>query len=277
MGEVCEAFGLTRDGYYKVLKREAEHKERSERIVELVKKERQDLPRSGGRKMLHLVNDKLEKQGILIGRDRFFEVLRDDGMLLKPRKSTPRTTYSNHEYAVAPNRFKKLTITTPGEAVVADITYIRVQQAFVYLFLLTDADSRKIVGWELSRNLRHGAAVKVVNQAVGTYKKCVGIVHHSDRGCQYCCHEFLKELRKHGMLGSMTDADHCAQNAMAERVNGILKNEFYLDQTFRSYEQARRAVNNAIVLYNSRRPHLSLNYKTPDEVHYANTSTVKTA
>jgi putative transposase len=222
--------------------------------------------------MLSLVGENLKREGIGMGRDRFFDVLRKNQMLLKRRKTAPRTTYSKHDYAVAPNCFKELEVNAPGEAVVADITYLRVKQAFVYLFLLTDAYSRKIVGWELSRNLHHDAAVRVVNQAVGAYEKCVGIVHHSDRGCQYCCHEFLKELKKHGMLGSMTDADHCAQNALAERVNGILKNEFYLDLTFQSYDQARRAVANAILLYNCRRPHLSLDYRTPDEVHYSKTA-----
>lgn len=222
--------------------------------------------------MFHLTEEEMVKENIRLGRDRFFEVLRDNEMLISPKKTAPRTTYSKHDYAVAPNRFKELSVEAPGEAVVADITYIRVERAFAYLFLVTDAFSRKIVGWKLSKDLRHGAAVEALSQAVRCYEDCSGLVHHSDRGSQYCCHEFLKVLEQHAVTASMTDADHCAQNAQAERVNGILKDEFYLDQPFRSYEQARRAVTNAILLYNTRRPHLSLNYKTPDEVHYACTT-----
>jgi transposase InsO family protein len=227
--------------------------------------------------MFHLIEEDMVKEEIRIGRDRFFEVLREEGMLIEPRKSTPRTTYSKHDYAVAPNWFKECVVEGPGDAVVADITYVRVQRAFAYLFLVTDAFSRRIVGWKLSKDLRHEAAVEAIRQAIQSYGDTSALIHHSDRGCQYCYHEFLKELGKHGITASMTDADHCAQNAKAERVNGILKNECYLDQTFSSYEQARRATSNAILLYNSRRPHLSLNYKTPDEVHFGWTSNAAAA
>lgn len=235
----------------------------------MVKKERQMLPRSGGRKMLHLISASLLQEGIKIGRDRFFDVLRSKGMLIKPRRKLPRTTYSKHGYAVAPNRFRELEIHGPGQAIVADITYIRVKKGFAYLFLATDAYSRKIVGWKLSSNLCHDGAVDVLSQSRLCYSACNGLVHHSDRGCQYCCHDFLRELEKSGMRASMTDENHCAQNSKAERINGILKDEFYLDQKFLSFRQAGTAVKNAIGLYNTHRPHLSLDYKTPDQIHYA--------
>ena len=238
-------------------------------VVRLVKAERQELPRSGCRKMLELIRPLMEEHEIKLGRDQLFALLREEDMLIRPRKKCPKTTYSRHGYAVQPNRFSELDLTAPGQAIVADITYIRVGERFKYLYLLTDAFSRMIVGWELSHSLSHGAAISAIKKAVKVMVNPSGALHHSDRGCQYCCHDFLKELSNYGIVSSMTDADHCAQNALAERMNGILKDEFYLDLTFSSLRQARQAIHNAVELYNWRRPHLSLKYKTPAAVHFA--------
>ena len=246
-----------------------EREEQKSKIVNFVKEERKILPRAGGRKILHLIDGRLEEHSLQIGRDRFFDLLREKELLVKARQKIPRTTYSGHSYAVQPNVFVTLDVTAPGQAAVADITYLRISRSFGYLFLLTDAYSKRIVGWHLSDSLAHDGAIRTLQKAAGSYTEMDGLVHHSDRGCQYCCHDFLDELRKYEVVSSMTDADHCAQNAMAERVNGILKDEFYLDLRFRSFKQAHKAVTNAICIYNSYRPHLSLGMKTPNQIHFA--------
>jgi putative transposase len=202
-----------------------------------------------------------------IGRDKMFEILGAHKMLVEPKKSHIKTTYSKHSYAVAPNRIKELTPTAPNQVFVADITYIHTLQGVMYLFLVTDLFSRKIVGYDLRKNLMHHGAIRALEMALEGVVNPVGIIHHSDRGSQYCCHEFLAFLSECGMSPSMTDADHCYQNAVAERVNGILKLELYIDATFRTVTHAQCAVKNAIKIYNTVRTHFSLNLKTPQEVY----------
>jgi len=158
-------------------------------------------------------------------------------------------------------------VTAPCQVLVADITYIPLHSGHAYLFLITDAYSRMIVGYHLSRNLQHHGAVEALKMALEHIPNPKGVIHHSDRGCQYCCHDFLAEVYKWELKGSMTDREHCAQNALAERMNGILKSEFLLDAGFSSFEQAQYAVKDAVFNYNSLRIHGQLGGKTPEEVH----------
>lgn len=186
---------------------------------------------------------------------------------MKPKRRGTFTTYSRHRYAVAPNRLKDATITGPGQAVVSDITYLRLaRDGFAYLFLTTDVYSRRIVGWHLSRTLSHQGALQALGQTLATLRTSVGVVHHSDRGSQYCCHEFLQALAASRLLSSMTDANHCYQNAIAERINGILKDEFDLDRTFATLGEAQHAVAQAVHVYNHRRLHGSLRLQPPAQV-----------
>jgi transposase InsO family protein len=204
----------------------------------------------------------------LPGRDQFFEILREHNLMVPPRKSQfPHTTYSRHQYAVQPNRLKNLAIIQPLQVLVSDVTYLRAGDGFCYLFLTTDIFSRKIVGWHLSENLEHYGAIAALKKALEEIPNPSGLIHHSDRGVQYCCHEFLEELERQSMLSSMTDADHAAQNAIAERINGILKNEFLLDVHFLRFSDAQKAVNEAIKLYNGFRPHSRLGMATPSAFH----------
>ena len=227
------------------------------------------LPRSGGLKLWHDIGQELEAHGYKKpGRDRMFAILRANGLLLERRRATaPHTTYSRHNYAVQPNLLKDLVLTRPLQALVADLTYIRVGDGFCYLSLITDAFSRKILGYHLAKNLEHYGAVEALRMALKEISNPEEVIHHTDRGVQYCCHEFLDELRAHNMRSSMTDADHCAQNALAERMNGILKNEFYLDLPFLRFEDAQKAVRQAVSLYNEERPHRSLSLATPQRYH----------
>lgn len=234
-------------------------------MLAAVETERTAQPRVGTRKLqVHLA-----AAGVPVGRDQLFTWLREDDALVTRKRRGTFTTYSRHGYAVAPNRLKDAVITGPGQAVVSDITYLRLAgDRFAYLFLTTDVDSRHIVGWHLSRDLSHHAALQALQHAGATLGASDGVRHHSDRGSQYCCHEFLRALAAQRWLPSMTDANHCDQNALAERVNGILKDEFNLDAVFPTFIDAHAAVARAVHTYNTRRRHGSLQRQTPAQVFY---------
>lgn len=233
-------------------------------MLELVDKIRQDEPRIGTRKL----QDRLINTGKAIGRDFLFSLLRRTERLVKRKKSFVKTTYSQHGYAVAPNRVKDKIVTAPKQVFVSDITYIRLARGeFAYLFLVTDKFSRKIVGYHVSRDLTHYSALLALDNAIRLMGDVAGTIHHSDRGCQYCCHEFLKYLGEHKMLSSMTDESHCYQNAIAERVNGILKDEFNLDAVFENFKELQIAAAKAILVYNTKRTHWSLELRTPEQVY----------
>ena len=237
-------------------------------VKTLVSGIREQEPFCGGRKLHHRLVGGFEFHGFSLGRDRFFDFLREENELVKYKKRSKCTTYSKHAYAVAPNIFKSMRIEQPEQAVVSDITYLRLKGSrFAYLFLVTDAFSRKILGWHLGENLCHEHAISALRMALKAVPDSANIVHHSDRGVQYACHGFLDELRSHKMVSSMTDESHCYQNSIAERVNGILKQEFMLGATFSSLPQARAAVLSAVNIYNHRRPHWSLSLNTPNFIH----------
>ena len=254
--------GITRDAYYKHEKRLKEKKGFEVKVLKGVDKIRQEQPRTGTKK-LHV----MMKETVKIGRDKLNELLKVNGMLVERRKKYTRTTYSHHGYAVAPNLVKDLDVTRPEQVWVGDITYIPLKLGYAYLFLVTDKYSRKIVGYKLGDSLSHEHAIDALRRAVGNKVMPRELIFHSDRGCQYCCHEYIKELKRCGMLSSMTDENHCYQNGVAERVNGILKDEYYLDVGFDSFEEAEEAIKRAIWVYNNKRPHRSLNMEVPAMVH----------
>ena len=188
-------------------------------------------------------------------------------MLTLRKKYSSRTTNSLHRFYKYKNIIKDVQVTRPNQVWVSDITYIRTVKGFCYLALITDMHSRKIVGYDLSDSLELNACVRALNKAIYQAKSINGLIHHSDRGIQYCSNVYTQILKRNKIDISMTEENHCYENAMAERVNGILKDEFYLDQTFTSMEHAKRATKNAINLYNEIRLHLSLDFKTPNYVH----------
>lgn len=255
---------MSRDAYYKKLARRHERHVEEGVVLKVVEHIREDEPRVGTRKL----HDKLQKAGVEVGRDRLFTLLRGSGKLIKPKKSFKKTTNSNHGYAVAKNEVKELDLIEPRQVLVSDITYLRLaREKFCYLFLVTDAGSRKILGYHVSKDLTHYSALLALDMASKELKDTQGIIHHSDRGCQYCCHEYLRYLKELKMIPSMTDENHCYQNAIAERVNGILKDEFNLDSVFPTVIEAKRAVVKSIHVYNTKRTHWSLELKTPEEVY----------
>lgn len=188
-------------------------------------------------------------------------------MLTLRKKYSARTTNSLHRFYKYKNIIKEVKVTRPNQVWVSDITYIRTVKEFCYLALITDMHSRKIVGYDLSNSLELKGCVRALDKALYQAKDISGLIHHSDRGIQYCSNLYKQILKRNNIGISMTEENHCYENAMAERVNGILKDEFYLDQTFDSLQHAKRATKNAINLYNEVRLHLSLDFKTPNMVY----------
>lgn len=264
---LCTKAGMSRQNFYK--SREARQRKKvDEQLVRtLVEAERCVQPRIGGLKLHGLLRPELEAAGVSVGRDRFFEVLRNQHLLLEPLPKAPRTTNSRHNLPVFSNLIKDREVTGPNQVWVSDITYIRTRDMFMYLSLITDMYSRKIVGYHLGRTLEVSETLKALDMALSQLPDGARPIHHSDRGSQYCSHEYVKRLKAHGLSVSMTEENHCAENALAERMNGILKQEYYLREEFRSEGQARKAVDEAVSLYNTRRPHRSLHLRTPEQVH----------
>jgi putative transposase len=260
---------MSRQAYYKNRIRQATEESAEEIVTKLIKEVRQQLPRLGGLKLYKVLNEDIRKLNIKLGRDKFFEILRKNGLLIEPIKQYVVTTNSHHRFRVYSNLTKELNIKSINKLWVSDITYIRLDKGFCYLFLTTDVYSRKIVGYKLSLNLGAEGAVLAMKMALKNVKGTEGLIHHSDRGFQYCSNNYVRLLNKHGIKISMGEAGNPYENAIAERVNGILKTEFYLNATFRSYEIALKATMSAIDLYNNIRPHMSLNYLTPSNKYAA--------
>ena len=236
-------------------------------VINLIKEERKLQPRLGGRKALLIISNKLNDSGVSMGRDRFFDLLRYNEMLIERKKSSPKTTDSRHCLPVFHNLIKDLDITAPNQAWCSDLTYIRTDEGFMYAALITDMYSRKIVGSHIGDSLESIGCLTALDNALSNLPQGKHPIHHSDRGTQYCCHSYFNKLKERSLDVSMTEVNHCYENAMAERVNGILKQEYELDCTFRTKEQAEAAFYQAVNLYNNRRPHMSLNYGIPAEVH----------
>ena len=236
-------------------------------MAQLVRQERHQQPRVGGRKLHSMLKGELANVGVHIGRDRMFEVLRNSGLLLESLPKAPRTTQSRHSLRVFRNLVRDLETTGPNQVWVSDITYVRIEGGFVFLSLIMDRHSRKIVGHHCGDSLETVGCIKALESALEELPDGCRPIHHSDRGCQYCCHEYVKCLDDHALAVSMTEENHCYENAHAERVNGILKQEYGLRLTFHDVEQVRRAVGQAVWLYNNRRPHTSLQFRVPAEVH----------
>jgi len=232
---------------------------------------RRFMPRLGGRKLYYLLKPRFDEQGIKLGRDGFFDYLRDHQLLVTPVKRYTKTTHSKHWMKKYPNRFENQEIKRAEQAFVSDITYVETDEGVHYLSLVTDAYSRKIMGYDVSDNMRAESVVKALQRAARQRQTRRSLIHHSDRGLQYCSAIYQHELKRHDMTPSMTDGYDCYQNALAERVNGILKQEFLITKC-RNLHELKRLVRESVNIYNCLRPHLSLDMKTPEDVHKKATS-----
>jgi transposase InsO family protein len=249
---------MSRQNYYAARRLRRRRQVDESLIVELVRRERRFQPRLGGRKLLYMLRPDFEEAGVSIGRDRFFELLAESDLLVVPKPGKPRTTNSRHSLPVFWNLLKDKELGGPNEAWVSDLTYIRTDEGFLYAALITDAYSRKIVGAHIGESLETQGCLAALEEALKELPEGKRPIHHSDRGCQYCCHEYVDRLRGRGMQISMTGELHCYENALAERINGILKQEYEMDRGFRAKEQAKAAFKQAVWLYNERRPHMRL-------------------
>lgn len=257
----------SRNAYYKQLKSNVKNLAIEQFVIEQVKEKRREQSRVGTRKIYLDIKQTLEKNGIKIGRDKLFKILKDNDLLIKPKKKYTKTTNSYHHFYKHKNTIKNMTIDRPEKVWVADITYIKIKNEHAYLFLITDAFSRKIVGWNLDTNMRVSDGIKALNMAVKNRQYDGQLYHHSDRGIQYCNPRYIEQLKKNNIIPSMTDKDHVYQNSLAERVNGILKQEFDIDIGFNSLKEAQFVIKYVIDIYNNKRRHTSLQYLTPNFVH----------
>lgn len=258
-------FGISRQAFYQKQKRQQLRLAELKQLKDFVIIERRLMPRVGTRKLYYLLEKKLKAVGIKIGRDALFDFLKSENMLVKKRKNYTKTTWSKHWLHKYPNLLKELKPYRPEQVWVSDITYVPTRDGNSYLSLVTDAYSRKIVGYHLSEDMRTENVAKALSMAIKHRKTKLPLIHHSDRGLQYCAAEYQQLLVKENINPSMTDGYDCYQNALAERINGILKDEFLI-QTY-TPEQLLRVVEQSVAIYNNYRPHLSLKYKTPNFIH----------
>jgi len=264
--------GISRQAYYQGCHREAQREAQARTVIQLVREVRLRQPRLGTRKLQHVLQTPLQQVGIQLGRDALFDTLRQARLLVPPKRAYHKTTDSHHRFRRHPNLLKagpeQIRVTRSEQVWVADITYLPTADKFVYLSLVTDAHSRKIVGWHVHASLQTEEVAQAMKMALRGRQTRQPLVHHSDRGIQYCSTYYQALHQRHGIRCSMTDGYDCYQNALAERVNGILKSEFLLQRPA-DLQQARRMVQESIEIYNLERPHLSLKMQTPDVVHRA--------
>jgi len=257
--ELCRLLGYSSQAYYQYQKATESRTFKQEEVIQQVLERRRLQPRIGARKLLEILQP-------LMGRDAFFDLLRDSGLLVRRKRIRVRTTFSAHRFRKYPNLVEELVVNRPNQLWVSDITYLRIAQDFAYLSLITDAYSRKIIGFCLSHDLSTDSCLKALRMALATRLNDQPLIHHSDRGTQYCSQAYTNLLKKKGIDISMTQSGNPRDNAIAERVNGILKMEL-LSDNYVNIGTANQSVKQAINVYNTRRPHSSLDMLTPEVAH----------
>lgn len=270
---LCQLLGKSRQAYYQGQQTKNNRLAFSEVVAELVAeiRDRVGNQRLGARKLLPLVNEQLKKQGLSVGRDQLFQIMDAYGLKVRQRRRRkPRTTDNTHGFKRYPNLTETLELERSEQLWVSDITYVKVKEKFMYLSLITDAHSRKIIGYRLHEDLSAEGSMKALMMAVGNrqYPKRK-LIHHSDQGVQYCTHNYVNMLKTNGIAISMASKGSPHENALAERINGILKQEYGLGKTIDTEDKARHLVDAAVESYNVKRPHQSLDGQTPVQIHNA--------
>lgn len=261
-------FGITKQAYYKRIKAFKEKAMKQEVVLQEVANIRQTMPQTGTRKLCEHLRPILPQLDIKMGRDALFTLLRNHGLLIRKTKRFFITTDSKHFYYTSPNRIKEIEITHAEQVLVCDITYIKTDECHAYLAIVTDAYSKKIMGWALADNMKVTMVKEALTMAHSncTYKHD-SIIHHSDRGIQYCCPDYTEFATNRGFLMSTTQKYDPYENAIAERINGILKYEFGMRKTLPSVDVARKMMKQAVKIYNNERLHWSLDFQTPEHAH----------
>lgn len=267
---VCRQLGYSKQAYYKSKTNQQKKNCYYTMAKQKVLAVRKQLPRLGTRKLYHLLAGDFKKEHIVVGRDKLFSILGEEQLLIVKKKRFTKTTDSRHWMHKYPNLIKGLQLINPEQIWVADITWLNIKNDYCYLHLITDAYSKKIMGYEVSDNLAATNTIKALEMALKNRNYTTPLIHHSDRGLQYCSAGYTKLLMDNNINISMTQDGSPYDNAIAERVNGILKDEFGLDDTFENMKQARTEAKQSIDLYNTLRPHLSNKMLTPNEMHKQN-------
>lgn len=268
LGILCGLAGKSRQAFYAYTNRLEKAQFDSAIIVDLVTRERQVAERVGGKKLYSILKKELKSHNIDLGRDKFLEVLRENDLLVRRRRKRIITTLSRHYLRRYPNLTKELEIDRAEQLWVSDITYIKVGDTTAYLILITDAYSRKVMGYNFGWNMNTEFCLEALSDAL--VNRCFAereLMHHSDRGMQYCSKAYVCMLQTHQISISMTENGNPLENALAERMNGIFKDNFGLDKTFESFEQAKQHIQKAVEYYNTRLPHSSVDMMTPDQAH----------
>ena len=271
IGVICRWFGISRQAYYQHERNLSEEVLQCDILLEEVREIRKDHPRMGVRKLQERLRPFMHENRIKIGRDALFDLLSAHKMLVRRRKRHVKTTNSYHWLKKHPNLIVDFTPSKPNELWVSDITYWKIQGQFVYISLITDAYSRKIIGYHLSENLQSDGTIKALEMSLSDLEKRTEIsgklIHHSDRGGQYCSTQYVNLLKKNHIEISMTQERDPSENAIAERVNGIIKDEYLLNYKCKNIDEARKLLDRVIYLYNRERPHSSIGNLVPEIVH----------
>ncbi|MGY4386697.1 putative transposase [Pedobacter sp. UYP24] len=273
---LCSLFGKSRNAWY-------DHQRTTDKdimirdiVLQEVRKIRACLPGSGTRKIHYMLKDILQEHNISVGRDYLFDLLAVNGLSIVRRRRRIITTDSNHWMKKYDNLFALEQITRPEQAWVSDITYLKLNSNFVYLSLITDAYSRQIMGYHVQNDLSAEGCLQALSMAINRRKTpSLSLMHHSDRGSQYCCNAYVEVLKQGNIAISMTQNGDPYENAMAERVNGILKTEFGIDRNTGTFESLKIQLDKVIGNYNCLRPHSSLGYLTPAKAHQQQGELVK--
>ncbi len=267
VGYYCKLFGRSRQAFYVQIKEKDDKGLQDAVVLKLVGEVRKELPRCGTDKLHYMLKSAFDAHHIKLGRDGLYDLLGRYGLLIRHRNRRPYTTNSNHHYRMYPNLIRDIAIGRAGQLWVSDITYLRVGAGFGYLSIITDAYSHKIVGYKLHPTLHSQGAVDALLAAAKDTKRTGELIHHSDRGIQYCCNEYVTMIQHLGIALSMTEKGDPYENAIAERVNGILKYEHGLKEAFADFDSARKAVDEAVRKYNEIRIHDSCDRLTPVMAH----------
>ena len=275
MSSTCSLLGVDRQVYYRAKKAQLHSRHRASKVVEMVKEERKSLRRLGTRKLYENLYAPLRQLGV--GRDRLFAILKANHMHIAAKRQYQVTTNSLHRFKKHSNLVEDLEIKRPEQVFVSDITYIGNRQHPMYLALITDAYSKRIMGYNVSNSLNAAGAVAALQMALKNRKyKKEALIHHSDRGIQYCGNDYQQLLEKHSIRCSMTQKYDPYQNAVAERVNGIIKQVFLDGILVKDLELMSKIIEESIQIYNQKRPHLSCYMLTPEKMHQQRELKVKT-
>lgn len=279
LGKFCRLLGVTRQAYYQHFWHQEQYVIEDELIVSEVMKIRKNHRHIGGRKLYELLQPFLIEHQIKMGRDRLFDVLSANYLLVKRRKKQTITTNSYHRFKKYPNLIRNFIPTEPNQLWVSDITYWKIATGFVYISFITDAYSRKIVGSHVAQTMEAVETMEALKIAISDLRKGPDyhfqLTHHSDRGMQYCSDKYVKLLESNNIGISMTENGDPLENAIAERVNGIIKEEYLNDYQVDNLEEAKELLEAVIKLYNNERPHMSIGNLTPNQVHQNNIKTEK--